>query len=101
MTTLDYTPVISLLGDRAPKDRALLEKISDALLRGVVIEAMSHMSEETLTDFDALLERNAPPEVLASFLKKEVPDIARIAQTEATRLISLGGAGEGETSGVS
>jgi hypothetical protein len=92
MTTLDYTPVIALLGDRAPKDTALLEKITDALFRAVVIEAMSKMSDETLTDFDALLERNAGPEILAAFLQEKVPDIERIARTEAARLLSLSSA---------
>lgn len=91
MTTLDYSPVIALLGGRAPKDFELLQKISEALLRAIIIEAMSKMDDETLTDFDALLERNAGPEILAEFLKENVPDIERIARTEAARLLSLAG----------
>lgn len=64
----------------------VLSKLSELIFRGTMVRLYERMDDATRADFTALLERQASPEEVDTFLKERVPGAEKAAEEAVAAL---------------
>lgn len=66
----------------------VMSKLGELIFRGTLVRLYERMDEATRVEFSALLEREATPEEVDTFLKEKVPDSEAAAKEAVDELAS-------------
>jgi len=74
------------LGSLPPEEQEeIILRIGGIIYQNVLIRIMELMGEKDQDEFEELLDRNAAPEEIFSFLKSRVKDFEKIIEEEAIK----------------
>ena len=72
------------------KQEEIIGKCSVLIYQAVIIRAVEEMNEETIAEFNTLLDSNPQPDVLFTFFRKNIPDFDSMIEEEAKMFIEGG-----------
>jgi len=80
--------IIKILGiDALPveQQKEAMERLGAIVYQEVMLRVLDIMSEEDKDEFEKIIERNADPEVMFTFLSGKVPNLDAIVTEEAEK----------------